>query len=506
MPAQWRSHWTQVLQNYLDWMDTRARQSSYSVEAQLLNVAAQQLEQSALRLDREQRDVYLTDCPANLDNSGVYIKQTLPLTFDYSLPTHTVLNGSNQPLVLYDDTLPVPTRITVDTTVEPVYLPTSRLFSFTGIGDTFTRTWSTQRIALPTIPFQGRLHFWLEGENLSQINITVRMVGFRTDSAAWQSEKVQTSETLQISSLGWFQSKFPWSSVETLEIHGLPVGSTVTGYCGAFELPSDPDPLRPFSSYDARGALFARYWTITNGFLLEQFMRSNYAGVEYVQSYATGSISAVAVEPNTNGLFVAQGTQLLYIDRREPLPGNLGVAGLTIEPYYGVQVLLDASKLTNLRYVLLRPEAYSAASVTQYRYKLTLPSGVQYALTPNGVLAIMTQDAGWRYGPPIPLTIPLAAPGLYVISLECDGANGVIEDRVIYNNLALAPLVAIDISSLVSQIRGLSFDDRNRLWVWTGTYAVPLRLHYDAYVVDQTTTAIYLTDPVTGLTIDAIPL
>lgn len=50
----------------------------------------------------------------------------------------------------------------------------------------------------------------------------------------------------------------------------------------------------------------------------------------------------------------------------------------------------------------------------------------------------------------------------------------------------------------------LSFDDRNRLWVWDGAKAIALRFAYDSYLLDEATRAIYLTDPVDGLTIDGV--
>ena len=51
--------------------------------------------------------------------------------------------------------------------------------------------------------------------------------------------------------------------------------------------------------------------------------------------------------------------------------------------------------------------------------------------------------------------------------------------------------------------KGLSLDDdRNRLWVWDGSKAVALRFEYDAYLFDEATRAIYLTDSVDGLTVD----
>ena len=83
--------------------------------------------------------------------------------------------------------------------------------------------------------------------------------------------------------------------------------------------------------------------------------------------------------------------------------------------------------------------------------------------------------------------------------------SSVVEDRVPWINHQLVPLARFDLSSLVSDIQGLSFDDRNRLWIWDGTKAIALRLEYDAYVLDAASRAIYLTDSVDGLTIEWEP-
>jgi len=42
--------------------------------------------------------------------------------------------------------------------------------------------------------------------------------------------------------------------------------------------------------------------------------------------------------------------------------------------------------------------------------------------------------------------------------------------------------------------------------VWDGTKAVALRFEYDGYLFDEATRAIYLTDPVDGLTVDGVIL
>ncbi|WP_348260940.1 hypothetical protein P8935_14230 [Telmatobacter sp. DSM 110680] len=101
----------------------------------------------------------------------------------------------------------------------------------------------------------------------------------------------------------------------------------------------------------------------------------------------------------------------------------------------------------------------------------------------------------------------MAAPGSYVFSIQAIDSDGsVVEDRVPWINQQLVPLASFDLSSLVTEIKGISFDDRGRLWVWDGAKAIALRLEYDAYVLDQASRSIYLTDSVDGLTIDGIIL
>ena len=87
-----------------------------------------------------------------------------------------------------------------------------------------------------------------------------------------------------------------------------------------------------------------------------------------------------------------------------------------------------------------------------------------------------------------------------------DANGGVVEDRVPWINQQLIPLASFDLSSLVTEIKGIAFDDRGGLWIWDGAEAIALRLEYDAYVLDADTRSIYLTDSVQGLTIDGINL
>ena len=208
-------------------------------------------------------------------------------------------------------------------------------------------------------------------------------------------------------------------------------------------------------------------------------------------------------------MFAASGTTLYYFDRREPLPTDLSAAALTREPLYGLEILVDETQLSPIRFVVLQPVAYAGApTVTRWRFLVKTPDQNMYALTPDGFLVEFTSAAGWRNGSvPPTLTIPLAQTGTYVFSLQAIGSDGTIaEDSTPWPNLPFNPKASFDLSSLVSRIQGLSFDDRGRLWVWDGFTAVALKLHYDGYVLDQDSQSIYLTDSVGAMTIDGIAL
>jgi hypothetical protein len=505
---QFLSHLTQTMQNYFDPKDVRPREGKYVLDAQLLNVAAQALELSDARFDRELKSTLLVDCPANIDNRGVYFQQGLQPGFDFTA-THIVQtsNGSSlTTLAPYNDTLPVPNEITVDSRFAPVPMADPNLFTLTGQGVASLQSWSAQRTSNLTPPMIGRINFWLAGEGFNQIKVVVRITGQLAPLPAWANKQSETSETLTITQFGVSRSKFAWATISQVMALNLPAGVTLTGQVGNFTLPAVLDISRPYTSAIARGIKFNRYWSYTDGLLMEQYLASNYQGFRYIQSYASAPINGVAVEPNTYGLFVAQGTTLLYLDRREPLPSNLNAPAISTEPYYGIDVSVDETQLGFLRYVLLRPIAYAnSAQVSQYRYLLQTPAGTTYALTPDGVLATYSSTAGWRRGAPISLTIPLAQTGTYVITLQCTGSgNTILSDSFPYPNFALAPKAKFDLSSILPTIKGLSFDDRGRLWVWTGTYAIPLEITYNAYVLDASSQSIYLTDSVQGLVIDGV--
>jgi hypothetical protein len=496
--------------NYFDRTDVRVREGKYSIDAQLLNVAAQELEMSDTRFNREIKSKTLTDCPANIDNKGVYFQQVLPLSFDFTV-AHAVqatINSTLTTLSLYNDLLPVPVAVVADARFTPLPLSAPQVFSVSGAGDPVAQTWATQRVENPPVSMSGRINLWMFGTGFNQVQVMVRITGQRSPAPAWASRQAITSETIKLTKFGAARSKFAWASITEIQVSGLPIGVTISGQIGTFGASYVADASRPYTDPSARDVLYDRYWTYQDGMLQEQYLASNHSGFRYIQSYASAPVNGIAVEPNTYGLWVAQGTTLLYIDRREPLPTNLNATALTAEPYYGVKVSIDEMQTGPLRAVVLEPVPYGQSDqVTQYRYLLQAPNGTTYALTPDGVYATLTPIAGWRRGAPLSLTLPLAQIGTYVITLQCVGnSNVALADATPYTNLALAPKAQFDLSSIVSSIEGLSFDDRGRLWVWTGTSAIALAMQHNAYTLDASTQAIYLTDTVQGLIIDGVTI
>src|SRR4051812_337201 len=67
-----RSFLLQALLNYFDDADVRVRESLNSLDAQLLGPLANTLEETRLRLVREQSATDLVNVPLNIDNFGSY--------------------------------------------------------------------------------------------------------------------------------------------------------------------------------------------------------------------------------------------------------------------------------------------------------------------------------------------------------------------------------------------------------------------------------------------------
>src|SRR5271166_14799 len=162
-----RSHVTQVLQNYFDITDIRTRYSPVSLEAQMLNMAGVELENLGLRANREINSSLQT-VPIALDNLGVYYSSRVPDAF-LTGPDQTTFNSvvgllETTPITvtLYDDTLPVPSRVEVDETRGPVAMATPILFTLAGTGDDLTQTYAVQYLNPGAFPIPNRLTIWMD--------------------------------------------------------------------------------------------------------------------------------------------------------------------------------------------------------------------------------------------------------------------------------------------------------------------------------------------------------
>lgn len=501
MGVQWYSHITQTLLNYFDETDIRIRQAKYTLDAQMLNVYAQSMEMSNLRVTRETNGRYLTTCPLNVDNKGVYYAFQVPsnvaLATDANgnlLPTVNVAGSVGSgwiPISPLVDTLPIPYSIEIDTSVSPVIMDNPVLFDITGDG-------SPQTVSF-TMPLPNKLLFWLDELGGSNVAVDARITGEVYPQTVWVNEDSPHSEQVKLTDAGPVESSLLWQSVDSIIIHGLPVGARLRGYALPFGLDGVPDLARPYAHHYWREITFPRFWT-TNGLLLqENYVRNRFAGMEYAFSYLMDTPpSSVAVEPNTNGMFVTSGTTLYYADRREPLPDALPVTGISAEPLYSLDGGYAVDYPGNLRYLYIYTHAGSRAhQLTQFRYLLTDPLSTTYVLDPGGFLIQYKSSAGWRGGlVPPPVHIPLNLNGTYLITLEMmDQSNTITRDYMPYLNASFNPLATLDLSTVVPTVQGIAFDSHQRLWVWTGSVAVPLLIHYEAYVFDPTTRTIYLTDP-----------
>ena len=110
---------------------------------------------------------------------------------------------------------------------------------------------------------------------------------------------------------------------------------------------------------------------------------------------------------------------------------NLSTSALTVELYYGVEVLVDETQLTPVGFVVLNPVAMLAPRRSPSGAIWCRPRMETTSLSlPTVFFAELTSVAGWRTGIPPTLTIPLALTGNYVFSLQVISPDeSVVEDR-----------------------------------------------------------------------------
>lgn len=504
-----RSHITQEMANYFDWSDVRAREIPYTMESQLLNLAAFELEDLGVRTVREENQS-LTTVPTNIDNEGVYFGAALPpgLITTTGQQTLTSVVGhvgmTSTTLTPYVDTLPVPSRVQVDTTIDPIPFTNPILFTFNGIGTALPPSTATQYFNTVTeLPIPNQLTFWITDTNINQFGISILITGETAPRPVWVKQRHIDTEVLSITSQGATKSINRWAVINSISVKGLPVGGRVACYTMSFAIPGVSDTARPYTHPAYRKVLFDRYWTIVPEFLQEVYM-SEFSGLEYVQSYhITDPLIDTAVEPNTSGLFAVSANTLYYIDRREPMPVNLASMALTTEPLYGLQACYDITKPGPTRYVQLTAVAYANfANMFQYRYLMTDPTDTQYCILPNGAITPYSASAGWRQTPPTTLSFPCVMDGEYLFQLQCQDLTGKLTyDSAPYLNLALSASASFNISGTIDVVKGIAYDSYGQLWVWNGLFAIPLRVHYDGYVLDSVNQIIYTTEQYDSLVI-----
>lgn len=532
-----RSWLTQRMQNYFDYTDVRSRENPVALESQLLNLAGFELEDLIQRINRELSQTLQT-VPTNIDNGGVYYAAPLP---NYLQPASGIttftsvvgqLNGTKITLTPYTDTLPVPSRIFVDTANT---IPLTNPIMFTVIGNAYStngpaRNYTVQYVQPGRFPIPNKLTVWIDEIGFNLVNVTLTITGEIFPASPWVSEQKITTEILRITQEGVATSINRWSNISQIAIRNLAPGMRLRGYSMPFNLYAVPDIARPYIIPEDRGINYTRYWKIDSDSLLlkEMYQAGLFTGMEIVNSYSlptsiidyiqsedsqlieleddldvliqeqdvlTSQPVGIAVEPNTYGMYLACANEIYYVDRRE-YQASLSNTGLTAEPLFGLQVNYDTTKTGPTRYVTISSTPYaSSASISQYRYTVNDTNSI----LPDGSLGPI--NAGWRTGIPATVTFPLVNSGDYQFQLQMQDMNGnTTFDIVPFRNGALNPLATVDMS-MIDNIEGIAYDSYGQLWIWNGYFAFPLDIHYDGYIYDPTNTTIYVTEPFDSLQI-----
>jgi len=504
-----RSYKSQEMQNYFDHADVRSRENPFSLEAQLLNLAAVPIENLMLRISRELNQTL--HVPTNIDNGGVYYGARIPkslITSDTQDSLNSVIgyrNNTSTNLSVYDDTLPVPAGVRVDGSVAPVPLPNPLMFTVIGEGVGLTQSYATQTVNPGEFPIPNVLTLWMDQIGFTATTVKVSITGEVYPQPAWVVERTKTVENLILTKEGIATTRNRWSSIDSIIVRNLPVGIRLRGWSIPFNLPAAPDQAMPFVDPSYRDILYPRYWQISNSesLLYEMFMAAGYSGLTPCNSHAiSDTLVDVTVEPNTYGVYAASGNKIYYADRREVQPNLIGT-GISMEPPYGLRVDLDQAKLGPTRYAILSSVPFAnSANLFQARFIMKDPSGTQWAILPDGSLAPFMKDAGWREVPTRSVTIPMLQTGDYSFTIQCQDLNGVLTyDTIPYHNSIFTPLASIDISNVVDNVQGMTFDSYGTLWVWTGEFALAMKIVYNGYVLDTASATIYTTEQWDSLTV-----
>jgi hypothetical protein len=499
------SHTTQELLNYFDENDTRVREVPYTIDHQLLNVAAEQLDDLEQRSEREVGSRLIGRTPANIDNRGLYYEVRVPAGFDLpqegeTLPTIEGLRaGTWTTLHLYDDRLPVPAAVEYDPDINAVPLVNARFVEFTGAGDGVGDVWSILEEQDIELEFGNTLTFWLDGLYDRSGVIDIRIEGERNPRPAWINERHSDVEILSIPTNGSWQTRFAWKKIDKITVRNLPEGVKLEGWCLPINILMQRDAARPFIHSGYRDRRFPRYWQIENPLhlLTERYFAGNFSGFEYIQSYSTPEpIVDITIEPNTWGMWAASSTKLYYFDRRQSMPDHLDAMALTKEPTYGLTLDYDLDRHGSPRAVIIRPVPYAnPGQGVNYRYSVQDPEGEHFVLLPEGALVAYSGSIGWTQDIPKPIRLATIKDGTYVVTLETIDQHGrILGVSALQLSPAMSPAAVFDLSSIAPEIKGLAFDYLQRLWIWTGDHLIPIKPSYNGFVIDFDNRTVYVTE------------
>ena len=433
-----RSFLVQALLNYFDDADVRVRESQNSLDAQLLAPLADALEDTRLRLVREQSATDIANVPLNIDNFGSYYKVQIADTYEFSAdangtllpPTIRVFTKEKRWKFItpYDDFVPVPSGAEV--AGEPIACPTLFVFRLDGNG-------YKQESSIGPISFPNQLFLRIEnlGDNGNEVRVQFQGRKYPTPISLTGQEN--TSETVILNEENVVSTRYAWDRIDRVTVWNLPLGATlrVALSPGAFDFQLDPQRPAVHSSY--RGLEFQRYWRIRGKYLDESLFLNRFERFETFQSYlCSPAWDAFAIEPNTHGIFGVSGSKLVYADRRENWPANLKRTAIYREPYYNLLVSYDAGNAAADRRVIIRP-VRNARSSGCYRHRLTveLPSGELFVISAEGEFTRFSPAVGWRTGVPTSTTIVLSETGSYRFTIDTAGEDGeILQDIAVFNN------------------------------------------------------------------------
>jgi hypothetical protein len=494
-----RPYLLQALLNYFDDADVRVRESRNSLDAQLLGPLASALESVQMRLGREQASTDPRNCPLNIDNFGIYHKLQVPDTYEFAAaadgsilpPNIRVFTDEKRWKIIqqYDDFLPVPSGLEI--AGDPV--PCRSLFIYELDGDGGLR----QESNLGTLAFPNRLYLRIENLGEGDTEVKIQIEGRIYPTTISLTDQPRSAETLTLVEENLAVTRHAWDTIDQITVWGLPTGATLRVAIAPAAFGMELETSRPVAHPAYRGLDFQRYWKLRGTHLDESVFLNRFARFETLQSYLCAPAwSAFAIEPNTYGIFGVSGSNLIYVDRREPWPDNLNRSALHVEPFYNLNVVYQDTNSVTERRVELQPIQNSrSADCYRFRYTVEFPNGAAFAVGLNGELTRLTSGAGWRSGTPKPISVALPESGSYRFTMGSSSMNGdVTEDIVVYHNPTLNSLWSADLSSLVPEIYALVFDRYQRLWIWTGESMIPLRFSYDSFVFDQDTRSVYLTN------------